>query len=132
MPCVLTRAATVPVAADLLAELAELDALLVRLDVLLRSGRRRTRTTPTTLSGGGDRGRGLSPRPLRPACEPAPWCGRPGTDPVAQDANAWRFTPLPGTEICFVRFLDGRADLCRSSGTRSQPCFGRALLWIKQ
>lgn len=38
-----------------------------------------------------------------------------------------RFTPLPGTEICFVRFLDGRADLCRSD---TQPCFGRALLGL--
>jgi hypothetical protein len=50
---------------------------------------------------------------------------RPGTDPVAQDANDTEIYALPGTEICFVRFLDGRADLCRSSGTRSQPCFGR-------
>jgi hypothetical protein len=36
------------------------------------------------------------------------------------DANdKWRFIPSTGTEISFVRFLGGRADLCRSNGTLS-------------
>ena len=39
---------------------------------------------------------------------PEGWCDR-------SDANdKWRFMPSTGTEISFVRFLGGRADLCRS------------------
>jgi len=44
------------------------------------------------------------------ACEPSP-PRVPRNRPKTRMTR--RFTPLPGTEICFVRFLDGRADLCR-------------------
>ena len=60
------------------------------------------------------------------ACEPSPSAGAPEkTRRSLKTRMTRRFTPLPGTEISFVRFWGGRADLCRSNGTLSQPCFGQ-------
>ena len=52
----------------------------------------------------------------------------PHADAPKQTGSLKTIYASTGTENCFVRFFDGRADLCQSSGTRSQPCFGSSSL----